>query len=150
MFREDPVGEAEGKTAAATGKALGALDLLVVADIAFTESAAFAQAFVPLTSFDQMEGIFVNFEGRAQRLNQAIFPQGEVWPAWKVAGRLMELFGGTAPWNDYPGLVKLLKEQDGFAELDTQALFRHGSSLRALPGEPVPQAPQEAEAALHE
>jgi predicted molibdopterin-dependent oxidoreductase YjgC len=43
-----------------------------------------ASVALPLATFAESEGVFVNFQGRVQRFSKAVEPAGESKPAWQV------------------------------------------------------------------
>jgi NADH dehydrogenase/NADH:ubiquinone oxidoreductase subunit G len=49
-----------------------------------------ATAILPMASVLEMEGTFVNFEGRVQRFHQALRAPGVARPAWMSLSRLLE------------------------------------------------------------
>jgi predicted molibdopterin-dependent oxidoreductase YjgC len=51
---------------------------------------------LPITTFLEMEGTFINHEGRLQRFRQALVPPGVARPAWMVIRRLLALGGDGA------------------------------------------------------
>jgi len=50
-----------------------------------------ATAILPTTTFAEMEGTFVNHEGRVQRFHQALVPPGVARPTWMILRRLLTL-----------------------------------------------------------
>lgn len=52
-----------------------------------------AHVILPKTTWAEHDGVFVNFEGRAQRVRQSILPLGAAIPVWKVASRLACFMG---------------------------------------------------------
>ncbi|MDR1349591.1 MAG: NADH-quinone oxidoreductase subunit NuoG [Zoogloeaceae bacterium] len=49
-----------------------------------TPASAYADALLPLASFSETSGAFINAEGRLQRFVGAARPQGEARPGWKI------------------------------------------------------------------
>jgi predicted molibdopterin-dependent oxidoreductase YjgC len=60
------------------------LEFLVAQDLFITESAAFADVFLPATSWAEKEGTFTNTDRRVQRVRQAVSPLGNSKPDWKI------------------------------------------------------------------
>jgi len=58
-------------------EALRSLDLLVVQDLFFTETAAFADVVLPAASFAEKDGTFTNTERRVQLVRKAVEPPGQ-------------------------------------------------------------------------
>jgi formate dehydrogenase alpha subunit len=81
------------------------LEFLVAQDVFINESGAFADVFLPATSWAEKEGTFNNTDRRVQRVRQAIAPRGQARPDWQiicdVAIRIEERLGrpNTARWN---------------------------------------------------
>ncbi|NLE77088.1 MAG: molybdopterin-dependent oxidoreductase, partial [Chloroflexi bacterium] len=71
-------------------EALESLDLLVVQDIFFTETAALADVVLPAASFAEKDGTFTNTERRVQRVRQAVNPPGNALPDWQILCALAE------------------------------------------------------------
>jgi len=62
-----------------------------------------ATAILPATTFAEMEGTFINHEGRVQRFHQALVPPGVARPTWMILRRLLGLEvgeGGTLEARD--------------------------------------------------
>ncbi len=60
-----------------TKKALEKLDLLIVQDIFYSDTAEMAHVVLPGVSFAEKNGTYINTDRRVQRLRQAITPLGE-------------------------------------------------------------------------
>ncbi|MFC0678628.1 molybdopterin oxidoreductase family protein [Lysobacter korlensis] len=71
---------------------LASLDLLVVSDIFFSETAALADVVLPVTQWAEEEGTMTSLEGRVIRRRQATQPPGgvrsELWILSELARRL--------------------------------------------------------------
>jgi assimilatory nitrate reductase catalytic subunit len=71
---------------------LEALDLLVVSDFFFSETAAFADVVLPVTQWAEEEGTMTSLEGRVLRRRRAIDPpagvRSELWILHELAKRL--------------------------------------------------------------
>jgi predicted molibdopterin-dependent oxidoreductase YjgC len=63
---------------------LKALELLVVQDMFFSETAEGAHVFLPAPSFAETDGTFTNCEGRVQRVRKALEPPDDVRWAGEV------------------------------------------------------------------
>ncbi len=74
-------------------EALEKLDLLVVQDIFFTETAQLADVVLPAASFAEKDGTFTNTERRVQRVRKAIDPPGSAMPDWQIICALAERIG---------------------------------------------------------
>jgi len=68
-----------------------------------SDAARNATAILPATTFAEMEGTFINHEGRVQRFHQALVPPGVARPTWMILRRLLGLEvgeGGTLEARD--------------------------------------------------
>ncbi len=98
-----------------TRQQMEALEFLVAQDLFITESGAFADVFLPATSWAEKEGTFTNTDRRVQRVRQAIPPRGESRPDWEIicdlAKRIETRLGraNTAYW-DYVNPAQILEE----------------------------------------
>ena len=92
-----------------------ALEFLVAQDLFINESGAFADVFLPATSWAEKEGTFTNTDRRVQRVRQAIQPRGKARPDWEIicdlAKRIEARLGrpNTAYW-DYSSPAQVLEE----------------------------------------
>jgi NADH-quinone oxidoreductase subunit G len=59
-----------------------------------------ATLLLPAAPHSEMDGTFVNFEGRAQRFELAYWPRGDSRPHWALAGHLGRALGLTGRWKD--------------------------------------------------
>lgn len=81
------------------------LEFLVAQDLFINESGAFADVFLPATSWAEKDGTFTNTDRRVQRVRQAIPPIGQSRPDWQIicdlAKRIEKRLGrpDTAGWN---------------------------------------------------
>jgi formate dehydrogenase alpha subunit len=67
-----------------TRQQMEALEFIVAQDLFITESGAFADVFLPATSWAEKEGTFTNTDRRVQRVRQAIPPRGQARPDWEI------------------------------------------------------------------
>jgi len=111
-------------------EALASLDFLVVQDLFLTETAKLATVVLPAASFAEKEGTFTNFEGRLQRVRQAIEPLGDSLPDWDIILRLADRMGCPMPYSSLQQVRNEIAElvpfyQDiGSAESEARELFR--------------------------
>jgi assimilatory nitrate reductase catalytic subunit len=84
---------------------LEALDLLVVCDFFFSETAALADIVLPVTQWAEEEGTMTSLEGRVLRRRRAIDPpddvRSELWILRELASRL----DAPSAWPDDPAEV---------------------------------------------
>jgi predicted molibdopterin-dependent oxidoreductase YjgC len=52
-----------------------------------------AQAVLPLAAWAEIDGTYINFQGRVQRLRAAVRAAGEARPGWRVLADLRALAG---------------------------------------------------------
>ncbi len=89
-------------------EALGSLDFLVVQDIFFTETAAYADVVLPAASFAEKEGTFVNTERRVQRVRKAVNPPGEARGDLEIISQLAKKTGLAG--FDYSNETEVMEE----------------------------------------
>jgi formate dehydrogenase alpha subunit len=97
-----------------TRKHMEQLEFLVAQDIFLTESAAYADVFLPATPFAEKDGTFSNTDRRVQRVRAAHPPRGGARVDWQIvcdlALRLESRLGlDTAKW-DYSNPEQILRE----------------------------------------
>jgi formate dehydrogenase alpha subunit len=91
------------------------LEFLVAQDLFINESGAFADVFLPATSWAEKEGTFTNTDRRVQRVRKAIEPRGQSRPDWEIicdlAKRVEAHLGWKASANwDYTHPSEVLEE----------------------------------------
>jgi len=74
-------------------ESLEKLDFLVVADLCETETTDLADVVLPLASWAEYDGQYVNLEGRVQRANQALKPRFQSKPGYEILGMIAEQIG---------------------------------------------------------
>ena len=91
------------------------LELLIAQDLFINESGAYADVFLPATSWAEKDGTFTNTDRRVQRVRKAIEPRGYVRSDWKIicdlARRVEQRMGHThsAYW-DYDSPEEIMLE----------------------------------------
>jgi predicted molibdopterin-dependent oxidoreductase YjgC len=80
-------------------KALESLDFLVVQNIFMTETAKYADVFLPAALYAEKEGTFTNTERRVQRVRKAVDPPDECRPDWEIIIDLSERLGHHLPFT---------------------------------------------------
>jgi len=73
--------------------ALESLDFLVVADLFETDTTALADVVLPLASWAEYDGYYVNLEGRVQLASRALPPRFESKPGFEIAELIAGQFG---------------------------------------------------------
>jgi NADH-quinone oxidoreductase subunit G len=67
---------------------LKSLELVIVQDIAMTETAKFAHVVLPASSWAEKEGTFINAEGVTQKLQRIVDPTGQSMADWQILRNL--------------------------------------------------------------
>jgi formate dehydrogenase alpha subunit len=74
-------------------KALDSLDFLVAQNLYMTETAKYADVFLPAALYAEKDGTFTNTERRVQRVRKAIDPPGLCRPDWEIICDLSRRLG---------------------------------------------------------
>ncbi len=69
-------------------RTLKSLELLIVQDIAMTETAKHAHVVLPASSWAEKDGTFVNAEGITQKLHKVVESTGQSMPDWQILRNL--------------------------------------------------------------
>jgi NADH-quinone oxidoreductase chain G len=85
---------------------LKSLYLLVVQDIALTETAKFAHVILPASSWAEKDGTYTNAEGVKQVLSQVIDPTGQSLPDWQILKNLAQAMGKEINIQDRKDIVQ--------------------------------------------
>ncbi len=89
-----------------------------------------ADFLLPVTTFAEEEGTFVNGQGRVQRFWQGLQAPGSARPAWLVLGALLAaLRGGEAPGSAADAFAALASEYAAFSGLSHDAIGTAGAVL---------------------
>jgi NADH-quinone oxidoreductase chain G len=83
--------------------ALSRLELLVVQDIFFTETASFAHVVLPSLAWAEKEGSFTNLERRMQRVKKAV--EGEGMDDWKIIAEISRLLGFDMDYRNAKDII---------------------------------------------
>jgi NADH-quinone oxidoreductase subunit G len=62
--------------------------------------AHFADVILPGAAYTEKDGTYVNFEGRVQQAERAVFPPGEAKEDWSILRALSEVLGVTLPYDN--------------------------------------------------
>ena len=121
-----------GDELADQGEDFGAAASLYVYLGTFDSPAARNADFVlPVTTFAEEEGSFVNAQGRVQRYWQGLQAPGSARPAWLVLGALAAaLGGGGTPASAADVFTQLAATHPAFAGLTYDALGDKGAALQ--------------------
>jgi len=74
-------------------KALDSLDFLVCQNLFMTETAKYADVFLPAACYAEKDGTFTNTERRVQRVRKAVEPPGQCRPDWEIICDLSRRLG---------------------------------------------------------
>jgi NADH-quinone oxidoreductase subunit G len=99
---------------AAAAKIAG-VELLVVQAVNVGPLTGPATVLLPATPHAEMDGTFVNFEGRAQRFELAYAPKGEARPHWAIAADISAQLGKPLPWQSTREVFEALSPKLGAA-----------------------------------
>ena len=100
-------------------------------------AAAGATAVLPVTTAPEMDGTFVNYEGRVQRFHRALRPPGVARPAWMALSRLLERCGaGEAVLDVRAAFAAVAARTAALESLSWSGLGLRGELLREA-GEPA-------------
>jgi NADH-quinone oxidoreductase subunit G len=123
---EDPAGDGILRP-----EALGSLEALVAADWWASPTVEAAHVALPICAWGESDGVFVNFQGRAQRTRRAIRPQGAADPAWRVLADLGLRFGMAGSYASSSAIFdEVAARVPAFAGLSYRALGLRGAMVR--------------------
>jgi len=94
LIGSDPLGD--GLFPMQAKRAMGKVPLIQVGAIAGQVS-AYADVMLPAAAYSEIEGTFINMEGRVRTAEQPLDSVGEERPLWKVMMRLVQGFGEQVP-----------------------------------------------------
>jgi predicted molibdopterin-dependent oxidoreductase YjgC len=89
---------------------LKSLDLLIVQDIALTETAKLAHVVLPAAGWAEKDGTFVNAEGVTQKLQRIVETPGQALPDWQILRNLSLAMGKEIGTRSVEGLSEEIKE----------------------------------------
>jgi NADH-quinone oxidoreductase subunit G len=70
-----------------------------------------ADVILPGAAYTEKDGTYVNFEGRVQRAERAIFPPGEAKEDWAILRALSEHLGAKLPYDNRQALRAAIEKQ---------------------------------------
>ena len=94
VIGSDPVGD--GLFPSAAKAALAKVPLVQIGSIS-GEMAEYAKVQLPAAAYSEIEGTFVNMEGRLRVASNPIKSLGQERPLWKVMMRMVQVMGGDVP-----------------------------------------------------
>jgi NADH-quinone oxidoreductase subunit G len=75
-----------------------------------------ADVILPAAAYTEKDGTYVNFEGRVQLAERAVFPPGQAREDWTIIRALSDVLGKTLPYDDLPSLrAAMIKDAPHFA-----------------------------------
>ena len=87
---------------------------------------------LPVTTFAEEEGTFVNAQGRVQRFRQGLRGPGTAQPAWLVLGTMVAaLTGGEGPVSAADAFARLAERHAAFGGLTWDGVGSAGAALEA-------------------
>lgn len=113
---------------------------IIVMDYLMNKTVEMADYVVPVGSFAESDGTYINNEGRAQRFYQVYKPEGEMWEDWrwisKIAGRMKDRKGRKLiNYYDFlESMVDTLDQFKGIQNITPPPGFR-------LNGQKIPREP---------
>lgn len=130
------------------GEWLAGMPLVAACDWRPTETVTAAHIFLPATAWTEMDGTFINYEGRAQRfrkvmkpglpikgldpalhpprIHRSVAPGGDLRPSWQVIAELVQRLGGDPMETPFTGKWESLRELDPEGEgmmIDLKTVF---------------------------
>jgi formate dehydrogenase alpha subunit len=128
----DPVVSFRDKSSIIT--ALKSLSLLIVQDIAFTETAKYAHVILPASSWAEKDGTFTNSEGVTQKVHKLVNPTGQSLPDWQIIKNLASFMGKDVGIKDRKEIEKEINSlRDTHQKLPL--VSRSFSHVTYVPGE---------------
>jgi NADH-quinone oxidoreductase subunit G len=116
LIGSDPVGD--GLFSEMARKALDKIDLVQVAAIS-GDMGKYAAVQLPAAAYSEIEGTFVNMEGRVRVADNPLRSLGEERPMWKVMMRLAQALGHEVPAINLEEIrAKVVELAPSFAELN--------------------------------
>jgi NADH-quinone oxidoreductase subunit G len=132
VLGEDLAGDG-GDAAAA---ALARVETLIVLAARRTPTALAAHVALPIVSYAETDGTFVNFAGRLQRFHRALVPFGEARALPELLADLAERLGRSIGWSAASAGPEAL-----WPEMAREVPALDGVAFRAIPAEGLPLDP---------
>jgi len=90
--------------------ALATLQFLVVQDLFLTETAKMAAVVLPVASFAEKDGSYTNFEGKINKIRQAIKPVGDSRPDWEITCTLADKMNTPFSYSRLDDIIGEIEE----------------------------------------
>jgi NADH-quinone oxidoreductase subunit G len=89
--------------------------------------AHYADVVLPGAAYTEKEGLYLNFEGRVQRAERAVFPPGEAKEDWAIVRALSDVIGKRLPYDNLDALrAAIVADAPHFA--DIHEIVPHGGA----------------------
>jgi NADH-quinone oxidoreductase chain G len=112
---------------------LKALELLIVQDIAMTETAKYAHVLLPASSWAEKDGTFVNTEGISQSLRKVVETTGQSMPDWQILRNLSLAMGSDISIRSMSDMTKeMAAPEEGEKQPEGKKVFH---AVSHSPGE---------------
>jgi NADH-quinone oxidoreductase subunit G len=90
-----------------------------------------ADVILPGAAYTEKEGLYVNFEGRVQRAERAVFPPGDAKEDWTILRALSDVLGKRLPYDNLAQLrAAIVAQAPHFADLGKAPV--HGGADAAM------------------
>jgi NADH-quinone oxidoreductase chain G len=114
-------------------RSLKSLELLIVQDIAMTETAKLAHVILPASSWAEKDGSFTNAEGVTQKLQRLVDAPGQALPDWQILRNLSLSMGTEIKTRNIEDITKEIKNE--IREEQTSSDKRVFTPVSYTPGE---------------
>jgi NADH-quinone oxidoreductase subunit G len=114
------------------------VDYVVVLDTHFTPGAEIADALLPVGTFAETDGTFVNRAGRVQRVRAAVRPPAQSRPGWQVLSQLRADLGRhPVPADASAVFTELAASHSAWRHLSYATIADQGLPLAAAAAQPA-------------
>jgi predicted molibdopterin-dependent oxidoreductase YjgC len=111
------------------------VDFVVALDTHFTQTAEIADVLLPIATFAETDGTFVNRGGRTQRVREAIQAPAQARPGWMVLGQLRaDLDQHPVPADASAVFSELAAAHQVFRHMSYATIGDQGLPVPAAPG----------------
>lgn len=108
------------------------LDLLVVQDIALTETAKMAHVVLPAAGWSEKDGTFMNAEGITQSVRKVVAAPGQALPDWLILRNLSLSMGKEISVRSVADITTEINSKQSEADIPETRVFR---PVAHVPGE---------------
>ncbi|MFN8009685.1 MAG: molybdopterin-dependent oxidoreductase, partial [Terriglobia bacterium] len=131
LFEQDLV----GKLGEEAGKRfLSGFEYVIYVGHSENETSMLADLILSSATYAEVDGTFTNFEGRVQRIRQAVEPLGDSLPTWQIVARLAESMGKPFPMKTSEEIFNALADRvSEFKNLSYAKVSDRGAKI----GEPA-------------